>query len=166
MQRKKCMGSAQIVEFSFVFPLVMLTVLALFYFVFIIFLKVHVYNIALGVADEITDLSGTGSAYWVINGEFVDKESYDGKKENFHKTLNSCRILPGVDFKENLYIELKDGIPRVFVTVDTNISNTSCFKVKVEKRMYEPVEKIKLVEFEKISDCNIERLREIYDSIF
>ncbi len=166
MQRKSCMGSAQIVEFSFVFPIVMLTVLALFYFVFIIFLKVHVYNIALGIADEITDLSDTGSAYWLINGKFVDKESYDEKKEKFHKALNSCRILPGVDFKENLYIELQDGIPRVFVTVDTNISNTFYFKVKVEKNMYKPTEKIKLVELEKNSDCNIERLREIYDSIF
>ena len=74
--------------------------------------------------------------------------------------------MPGVDFKENLYIELQDGVPRAFVTVDANISNTSCFKVKVEKNMCEPVEKIKLVEFEKISDCNIGRLREIYDSIF
>ena len=98
MQIKKCKGSAQIIEFSFVFPIVMLTVLVLFYFVFIIFLKVHVYNIAFSVADEIADLSGTGSAYWLLNDNYVDNESYEETKENFHRILNNCRILPGVVF--------------------------------------------------------------------
>ena len=52
------------------------------------------------------------------------------------------------------------------MTVDTEVSNISCFKVKVEKNMYKPVEKIKMVEFEKSYECDVERLRDIYDSIF
>lgn len=161
-----CRGSVQIVEVSFVFPLVMAMVLAIFYFIFVVFLRAHIYNIAFDTANKINDIAGTGSDYWIINGEYIDDNLLEDVKGDFCKSLNNCHILPGITFKNNVEVIISGATASAVVAVDVKLSNFSCFKVYVEKNISKPAEKTRLVEFERKTGCNLERLGKIYDSIF
>ncbi len=166
MREKSCRGAAEIVEFSFVFPLVMLTVLVLFYFIFVVFLKVHIYNLAFKAADEIGDLGGAESAYGFFDGGGIHDKELEKVKKDFHKRLEGCRILPGVKFTDSVIVESKKGFFKAVVTVETKISDKFCFKIVVEKDIHNPAEKMRAVEILKTAGCDFEGLKDIYDAIF
>lgn len=161
-----CRGSVQIVEVSFVFPLVMAVILAIFYFIFVVFLRVHIYNIAFDTANRIDDIAATGSDYWVVNGEYIDDKLLEEVEKDFCRSLDNCHILPGITFKNSIDIITSGALATVNVNVDVKLSNYSCFKVRVEENICRPTEKMRLLEFERKTGCNLERLGEIYDSIF
>lgn len=123
-------GSAQVVEFSWVFPFAALVVVALMYLSFLLFFYVYGFHLVELTADEA--LHETQSSQAVAGTEVP------GAEEELNEKVRKLSFLPGV----RLAPEVRTGTfgKKITVTLDCIYWGKPMFCVKAERKVLNPVE--------------------------
>lgn len=141
-------GSAQVVEFSWVFPVAAVVVIALMYLSFLLFFYVYSFHIVELTADEA--LHEMQSSRSLIENWNTAEETTVGAEETLQRQVRKLTFLPGIHFTP----EFQTGTFGKMVSVKLRCSyfGKRMFCVKAERQVLSPIEyarKMDLLEFMK-----------------
>lgn len=127
-------GSAQVVEFSWVFPVAALVVVALLYLSFLLFFYVYSFHLAEWYADESLHVAQS-------------REMEDNVEPELREQIRKLSFLPGVHFRPEVRTG-KQG-KKIEVKISCSYLGKQMFCVKAERKMLSPVEYAQAVDFAK-----------------
>ena len=157
-------GSAQVIEFSLVFPVVLITSISLLTIMFLLMIYVYSYNLSETASNMAVQNVGESKVYWQLSKQTLSKEKTEAINEYLDKKCKALCFLPGmkVDYS---FEESGDG--RMAETViTTTYWGKTLFSISSETSLRKPVEFADNVDLltDTISEADIpSRLRELYE---
>lgn len=131
-------GSAQIIEFSYVFPIVLLTVVGLLYLTFLLFFHVYAFHVTEDAAETVSRNVGGDRLYWQLSTHSADPEALQESASAMDRRLTAMQVMPGLRFSS----ELKEsgGGRRVIATASCTFRGKALFTVRSERALRKPTE--------------------------
>lgn len=137
-QRHANRGSVQVIEFSYVFPIVLLTLVGLLYLTFLLFFHVYAFHVAEDATAEASRQVGGDRLYWQLSGHSIDPEDLSKCKSAMQKQLTAMQVLPGLQFKSELS-EFAGGTA-VVARASCSFRGKQLFTVCSERALRKPTE--------------------------
>lgn len=131
-------GSAQIVEFSFVFPIVLLTVVGLMYLTFLLFFHVYAFHVTEDAVEEATHHIGGNRLYWQLSLHSLDPKELSDGAAAMQKRLTAMQVMPGLQFSSNLSENSVGG--RIVAKATCSYRGRQLFTVCSERALRKPTE--------------------------
>ena len=131
-------GSAQIIEFSYVFPIVLLTVAGLLYLIFLLFFHVYAFHVTEDAAETVSRNVGGGRLYWQLSAHSADPEALAESKAEMDRRLTGMQVMPGLRFSSDL--KEAGGGRRVIATASCSFRGKALFSVRSERALRKPTE--------------------------
>ena len=137
--REREKGSVQVVEFTYVFPIVVMTVLLLMAFISIFSFYISSFYITEWAVEEAGASVGTdGRLYWQLSGHPIPEEKREKIEERFNKHVKALSFIPGVSFSGNF--SEKEAGKRITAECGMDIGGKKVFNVKSSRKSIKPVE--------------------------
>jgi len=131
-------ASVQVIEFSYVFPVAVLTVIALLYLVFALFFYVYAFNTAEVTTEQAMHNIGGTRLYWQLAGDSVDAEEEGELAGDLQDRMDRIAVIPGISFATSLS-EQSHGT-KILATVSCTYMGKSLFEVRSERDLRKPTE--------------------------
>lgn len=139
MNAKGRNGSVQIIEFSYLFPLVLLTVVALVYVSVALFFYGYAFALTEeAVEDDWNALLKNERIYWQISDQSVDESQEAVVRETLETRLQRMEVLPGMSFSVTLQEE--EGGSAVRARANCVYFGKELFSVTSKKDLFKPTE--------------------------
>ena len=137
-QWKSERGSAQVIEFSYVFPAAALTVIALLYLTFALFFYVYAFNQSELAADRAFHAVGGERVYWQLSSCSADPKTEKKIAGDLEKRMDRMAVLPGIHFDTSL--KESGAGARVTASVSCSYFGKTVFSVRSVRDMLKPTE--------------------------
>ena len=131
-------GSAQIIEFSYVFPIVLLTVVGLMYLTFLLFFHVYAFHVTEDAVETATRYVGGDRLYWQLSTHSLDAEVLSDCAGDMEKKLTAMQVLPGLKFSSVL--EENAVGSRIVAGATCSFRGKRLFSVRSERALRKPTE--------------------------
>ena len=132
-------GSVQVVEFSYVFPVVLMTVISLVYLALILFFYVFAFNLTEEAADEaLQAVSDSERVYWQLSSQSVDADTEAEITERLEKRLHRMQIVPWVKFTATLGESSSGSV--ITATASCTFFGKEVYSVVSTRQVYVPTE--------------------------
>lgn len=100
---EKRSGSVQIIEFSYVFPVVLTVVISLLYLSLVLFFYVYAFHLTEEAAEEaLHAVSQSERVYWQLSGNSVDEGKKTEIQDRLKRKLKRMQVVPWVRFHASL----------------------------------------------------------------
>ncbi len=131
-------GSAQVIEFSYVFPVVLVTVVALLYLLLLLFFHVYAFHVTERAAEDAARAVGGDRVYWQLSAHGVDPETLSACSADMERRLTAMQVMPGLRFSSSL----KENATGSQVTAMASCSfhGNRLFTVRSERDLRKPTE--------------------------
>lgn len=132
-------GSVQVVEFTYVFPIVVLTVLLLLMFIIVFSFYISSFYITdWAVETAAASVGQDGRLYWELSGNSISEKKKKKIENRLEKHLKRLSFIPSASFngyfKENFFKKSFEA------ECEFKLRGKSIFKVKSKRRALKPVE--------------------------
>jgi len=131
-------GSVQIIEFSYVFPVAVVTVIGLLYLTFALFFHVYAFNMAEWTTDQAAKAVGGDRVYWQLSGTSVDPSVEAELAETLETRMDRIAVIPGLSFSTAL--EESGHGTKITATVSGSYLGKSLFRVQSVRDLLKPTE--------------------------
>ena len=135
---EKNRGSAQVIEFSYVFPIVMVTVVALLYLVFLLFFHVYAFHVTEAAVETAVREVGGDRIYWQLSSHSLDEETKTRCAKEMEQKLKAMQVMPGLRFSST-FSENTTG-SRVMASASCRWRGKQMFTVHSERTLRKPTE--------------------------
>lgn len=131
-------GSAQIIEFSYVFPIVMVTVAGLLYLVFLLFFHVYAYHVTEDAVESAARQVGGNRIYWQLSAHGVDPDVLEDCAGTMERKLTAMQVMPGLQFTSSM--DETGAGSRVIAKASCRFRGKALFSVRSERALRKPTE--------------------------
>ena len=131
-------GSAQVIEFSYVFPVVVLTILGLLSLTFVLFYYVYAFNMTERAADLAVRDVGGNRVYWQLLGTGVPPERREKLADDLQDRMDRVTVVPGLQFSTSLSVNGPGS--RVTAKARCTYFGTTVFSVRSDRDILKPTE--------------------------
>lgn len=126
------------IEFSYVFPIVLMTVIGLVYLVFLLFFHVYAFHVTEAAVEAAVREVGGNRVYWQLSTHSLDEETVSSCTEDMGRRLKAMQVLPGLRFRSS-FSENATG-SRVTATASCSWHGKQLFSVRSERALRKPTE--------------------------
>lgn len=131
-------GSSQIIEFSYVFPIVVLTILGLLSLTFVLFYYVYAFNMTERAADLAVRDIGGDQVYWQLLGTGVSPERQEKLAGDLQDRMDRVSVVPGLRFTTSLSVNGPGS--RITAKASCTYFGTAVFSVRSDRDILKPTE--------------------------
>lgn len=138
LQEERTKGSAEVIEFSYVFPLVLVTLAALWYLLLFLFFHVYAFHATEAAVEGALREVGGNRVYWQLSTHSLEPETEQRLSEELASKLQRMQILPGLHFATS-FSENSTG-SKVTATASCTFRGKPLFRVRSERGLRKPTE--------------------------
>lgn len=135
---KEDRGSAQVIEFSYIFPVILVTVVALLYLLLLLFFHVYAFHVTERAAEDAAREVGGDRVYWQLSTHGVDPETLSACSGEMERRLTAMQVMPGLRFSSSLKENATGS--RVTATASCSFRGKKLFTVRSERDLRKPTE--------------------------
>lgn len=125
-------------EFSYVFPIVLVTVAGLLYLTFLLFFHVYAFHVTEEAAEAVVRQVGGDRLYWQLSSHSVDPEVLADSAGTMERRLTAMEVMPGLRFTSSL--EEAGAGSRVIAKASCTFRGKTLFSVRSERALRKPTE--------------------------
>ncbi len=126
------------IEFSYVFPIVLLTLVGLLYLTFLLFFHVYAFHVVEDATTAATREVGGDRLYWQLSSHSLDPEDLTACESAMQQKLTAMQVLPGLKFSSELS-EVGGG-SSVVAKASCSFHGKQLFTVHSERALRKPTE--------------------------
>lgn len=160
-------GSVQVVEMSFVLPVVMAVTMGLVYLTFALFAYSYALSSAENTTVKLANSVGKDNMYWVIFDDRISKGTAKSIMDELKSGLDACCVLPGMKAECAYQVESLLMETKVEVSVKMKYFGKTIFNLKSEEDVYKPAEFALNADFFQygVSEdpLSVDEMRELYE---
>lgn len=138
MTEERDRGSVQVIEFSYVFPIVLLTVVGLLYLTLLLFFHVYAFHVTEDAVEAATRAVGGDRLYWQLSTHSLDAEDLSDCAATMKEKLTAMQVLPGLKFSSDLSENATGS--RVIANATCSFHGKRLFSVRSERALRKPTE--------------------------
>lgn len=131
-------GSAQVIEFSYVFPVVLVTLTGLMSLVLLLFFYVYSFHLTETAVEGAARAVGGERVYWQLSGHSLDESTREELGNTLETRLKDMQVVPGLSFSSSL--EEKGGGGKIVATATGAYRGRKLFTVRSERALRKPTE--------------------------
>ena len=160
-------GSVQVVEMSFVLPIVMAVTIGLVYLTFALFTYSYALSSAENATVKLANSVGKDNMYWVIFDDRISKGTAKSIMDELKSGLDACCVLPGMNAECTYEVKSLLMETKVEVSVKMKYFGKTIFNLKSEEDVYKPAEFALNADFFQygVSEdpLSVDEMRELYE---